>query len=90
MVTLISILLARSSLLKFFALVTMQAHGRHLVRALPSVFTLQCLAGKVDKNKMVRLSNVQIRLNDSILEVMVLCITMSGLNGVMITSSCLD
>ena len=27
------------------------ARGKHLVQALPLVFTLQCLTGKVDKNK---------------------------------------
>ena len=28
-----------------------QAHGKHLVQALPPVFTLQCLTGKADKTK---------------------------------------
>ena len=27
------------------------AHGKHLVQALPPVFTLQCLTGKADKNR---------------------------------------
>ena len=34
-----------------FTYVFMQAGSRHLVQALPPVFTIQYLTGKVDKNK---------------------------------------
>ena len=41
-----------------------QARGRHLVQALPPVFTLQCITGKVDKNKQTPiLFSVAILLN---------------------------
>ena len=45
-----------------------QARGKYLVQALPPVFTLQCLTGKVDKNDIARVirSNIKFTSNSNI------------------------